>query len=227
MPTTRCRWAVAFFSSSLLVAGALGVRAAASSKTPATPAEVLTLELEAKLASKPDLYVLVDLTDKTFKVKSRGVELASIELAAADFLSPKHGSARVVDSVDVPAIWLIAGRAPSGERRVILPRELRPYSEEDEGGSALPAPKPGERLHKTPTEYRVRLENGWWLEVAQISPIPPPGFESFKQRVRQGWDSLLGGRTEEANLFSLLLPADQAQRIHHLFRPGRAILVTE
>lgn len=226
MPTTRCRWAVAFFSSSLLIAGALGIRAAESSKTPATPGEVLALELEAKLASKPDLYVLVDLTDKTFTIKSRGVALASIELSAADFLSHKHSGANVVDAVGVPAIWLIAGRAPAGERRVILPRELRPYSEEDEGGSALPAPKPGERLHKTPTEYRVRLENGWWLEVAQSSPIPPPGFESFKHRVRQGWENLLGGRADEPNLFSLLLPADQAQRIHHLFRPGRAILVT-
>lgn len=188
---------------------------------------MLALELEAKLASKPDLYVVIDLGERTFKVKSRGVELSSLGFGEAAFLAHEHSGANTTEPVPVPSVLLIAGRAPAGERRVILPQELRPYDEEEEGTSALPAPKPGERLHKTPTEYRVRLENGWWLQVSQISPVPPPGFESFKQRVRQGWDNLLGGRSEEPNLLSLVLPPEDAQRIHHLFRPGRSILVTK
>lgn len=185
----------------------------------------MALELEAKLASKPDLYVVIDLSEKSFAVKSRGVELGTVALAAAAFLSHEHSGAQAPEPIAVPAILTIAGRAPAGERRVILPRELRPYSEDDTGGPVLPNPKPGERLHKAPSEYRVRIENGWWLEIAQTSPVPPPGIESFKARVRQGWDNLLGGRAEEPNLFSVLLSVEDAQRIHHLFRPGRAILV--
>lgn len=217
---------VGFFFSSLCLILAMAASAEETAKGALTVAEVLAVELEAKLASKPDLYVVVDLQDRTFKVKSRGVELTSVKLGAADFLNHEHAGSRAVAPIAVPSVLTIAGRAPAGERRVILPRELRPYSEEDEGAPALPNPKPGERLHKAPSEYRVRIENGWWLEIAQVSPVPPPGFEAFKARVRQGWDNLLGGRTEEPPLFFLELAADDAQRIHHLFRPGRAILVT-
>ncbi|MDX1999602.1 MAG: hypothetical protein SF066_17925, partial [Thermoanaerobaculia bacterium] len=217
---------VGFFFSSLCLFLAVAAPAEDTAKGALTAAEVLALELEAKLASKPDLYVVVDLQERTFKVKSRGVELTSVKLASADFLHHEHAGSQAVAPITVPSVLTIAGRAPAGERRVILPRELRPYSEEDEGAPALPNPKPGERLHKAPSEYRVRIENGWWLEIAQVSPVPPPGFEAFKARVRQGWDNLLGGRTEEPPLFFLELPAEDARRIHHLFRPGRAILVT-
>lgn len=217
---------VGFFFSSLGLALAVAAQPGDGPKAAPTAAEVLALELEAKLASKPDLYVVVDLREQTFKVKSRGVELTTVKLGAAEFLNHEHAGSQGVTPIAVPSVLTISGRAPAGERRVILPRELRPYSEEDEGAPALPNPKPGERLHKAPSEYRVRIENGWWLEIAQGSPIPPPGFEGFKARVRQGWDNLLGGRSEEPALFFLQLPVEDAQRIHHLFRPGRAILVT-
>lgn len=215
-----------FFFSSLCLVLAVAAPAEDTTKGALTVAEVLTLELEAKLASKPDLYVVVNLREQTFKVKSRGVELSSVKLGSAAFLNHEHSGSQAVTPIAVPSVITIAGRAPAGERRVILPRELRPYSEEEESPSALPNPKPGERLHKAPSEYRVRIENGWWLAIAQVSPVPPPGFEAFKARVRQGWDNLLGGRSEEPPLFFLELPVEDARRIHHLFRPGRAILVT-
>jgi hypothetical protein len=217
---------VGFFFSSLCFALTVAAQPGDESQRALTATAVLALELEAKLASKPDLYVVVDLGEGTFKVKSRGVELSSVKLGAAEFLNHEHSSSQGLPPIAVPSVLTLAGRAPAGERRVILPRELRPYNEDDEGTSALPNPKPGERLHKAPSEYRVRMENGWWLEIAQASPVPPSGFEGFKARVRQGWDNLLGGRSEEPALFFLQLPVADAQRIHHLFRPGRAILVT-
>jgi hypothetical protein len=222
LPTRRFRSALASFFSSLLVA--TGALAAGADEV-----RLQLVELEAGLAKKPDVYLVLDPVAGRLAVKARGLELSSVsvsEIARLEF-RPMFGEA-VAPPLRAPALWTVSQGPGDTDRETIAPTTLRPYSEEEErsepspGGASAPVKKPGE--DERPSSYRVSLDNGWQLLFVNESPRLG-WFRRLGAAVRDGWQRLRGEQPAHPPLVALVVAPDDARRLHHLFRSGRAILV--
>lgn len=196
------------------------------------PAEVRLglAELEAGLAKKPGLYLLLDPAAGRLTVKSRGVELAAVPLLETVRLEfrPLFGGGSA-PPLPAPAIWTVTQGPGDTDRETIAPVTLRPYSEEDAkaepapaGPGQPPAKKPGEG--EKPASYRVSLDNGWQLLLVN----EPPRLDFWRRLRAAVEDGLLRVRGREPShppLVALVVAPDDARRLHHLFRTGMAILV--
>jgi len=220
LPTRRFLSALACFSSSLLT---VAVAARADS-----PAERLRLaELESELARKPDLYLVLDPAAGRLEVRGRGIALISVELRETSVLvfRPLFGRSES-PALEAPAIWTVREGPGDTDRETIAPTTLRPYSQEEEMEEPVtggPEKKP-EEIEKEPATYRVGLDNGWQLLLADR----PPSFgwiRRFFASVRDGWLRLRGHAPRHPPLVALVVAPEDARRLHHLFRTGRSILV--
>jgi len=225
---TPCRPALASFSTSLLLALALAAAPRAAAGT--DPALRLSLaELETVLAKKPVPYLVLEPSRPRLLVKSRGLVLAEVPLQSVQRLTfqPLFGGAEP-PPLAAPAIWTVTQGPGDTDRETIAPTTLRPYSEEEEmsdpapAPGATPTPKPGDR--DKPASYRVALDNGWQLFL--VGEAPRLGwFRRFGAAVRDGWQRLRGEAPSHPPLVTLVVDADQARGLHHLFRTGTEILV--
>jgi hypothetical protein len=221
LSTRRFRSALAFSCSSLLVAA--GAAATAS----ADEVNLMFAELEAGLAKKPDVYLVLDAAAGRLEVKSRGLELSVVKLAEATRLEfrPMFGDA-TAPPLRAPALWTVEQGPGDTDRETIAPTTLRPYSEEEEKAeptpAGAPAKKPGEG--DKPSSYRVSLDNGWQLLLVNESPRLG-WFQRLRAAVRDGWMRLRGEEPGHPPLVALVVAPEDARRLHHLFRSGRAILV--
>jgi hypothetical protein len=217
--TRRFPSALAFFFSSLLLAGAAQAQ---------NEARLRLLELESELARKPDLYLVLDVPARRLAVKVRGLELAAVELRDVALLSfrPLLGGG-AEPPVIAPAVWTVREGPGDTDRETIAPTTLRPYSESEEqeetpagGGAASPAADKPE----TPASYRVALDNGWQLFL--VDEPPQLGWaRRFLAAVRDGWQRLRGVEPAHPPLVALVIDSEEARRLHHLFRSGLPILV--
>ncbi len=223
MPTRRFRSALAFsFSSLLLLAATAGAATSA--------ARLRLAELEADLAKQPNLYLVLDPVAGRLEVKARGMELTVVPVAELSLLTfrPLFGGADA-PPLDAPTIWKVRQGPGDTDRETIAPTTLRPYSDEEEmeepaatAPGAKPAKKPGEE--EKPSSYRVSLDNGWQLFLAN-EPPRLGWFRRFGAAVADGWQRLRGAEPAHPPLVTLVVGADDARRLHHLFRTGMSILV--
>ncbi len=220
------RSALACISISLVAAGAR------AGDVPPDPARVATLELEAGLAKRPSVYLVLDPQRRVLEIKARGAVLDTIQLTGIEILSQQpllradHPSRPAI-----PAVWIVKQGPGDTDREVIAPRELRPAPKEDEeaeptpaatGVAPTPTPTP---VPLPPQSYRSRLTNGWDLWITDR--LPPQSFlGTFVAAVRDGWRRLRGLSQDHPPAVTLAMTDEDARRIHHLMRGGMPILIT-
>jgi hypothetical protein len=222
----------AFSCSSLLVLASL-LATPADAAVAAPELRLRQLELETELAKKPDLYLVLDAAARRLEVRARRLTLSGVELAEVAVLTfqPMFGSGRSAPALEAPSVWRVTQGPGDADRETIAPTTLRPYSDEEEieepapasGTPAAPTPTPGEA--KKPASYRVALDNGWQLLLTPESPRLG-WFRRFGAAVRDGWQRLRGREPAHPPLVALVVAADDARRLHHLFRTGTPILVS-
>jgi len=218
-----------FFTS--LAAAAVAV----AGDAPLDPARVGSFELEAQLARKPSIYLVLDPPRRVLEVKARGVALDTIPLVGIELVSQRSlfGSA-APEHPALPALWAIDEGPGDTDREVIAPATLRPYTSEEEeedepaatpvpGATRGPAPTPTP-VPEPPVSYRSRLSSGWDLWVTDR--LPPTGlWARYWAAVAEGWARLRGeARDHRPAIMVAVAPAD-ARRLHHLMRKGMSLVV--
>jgi hypothetical protein len=197
------------------------------------PARVAALTMEASLARKPDVYLLLDPERRVLEIKARGAVLDTVPLSGIEVISQQPIMGRRLPShPPIPAIWTVAQGARDSDRDVIAPTELVPEPKNDDddtqsdsatatGPAPTPTPAP-----VTPTSYRSRLDNGWDLWVTDKLP-PQTRWETFLAAVRDGWRRLRGRAEDHIPAITLAMTDADAQRVHHLLHSGMPILVAD
>jgi len=187
------------------------------------------VELETELAKKPDLYLVLDPAASSLEVRARGLALATIPVEEISVLAfrPLFGG-KSPGSLEAPAIWTVRQGPGDTDRETIAPTTLREYSQEDEmeegAGSAAPEPGADGEEETTPSRYRVGLDNGWQLYL--VDERPRLGWiRRFFASIRDGWQRLRGEEPEHPPLVALVVAAEDARRLHRVFRTERKILV--
>ncbi len=219
--------ALACISISLAAAGA-----SAGAITP-EPARVAALQMEAGLARKPDVYLLLDPERRVLEIKARGAVLDAVPLAGIEVISQQPIMGRRLPShPPIPAVWTVEQGAGDSDREIIAPTKLvpEPKNDDDDTGdesttSAGPTPTPTP-TPVTPSSYRSRLDNGWDLWVTDQLP-PQTRWQTLLAAVRDGWRRLHGRAQNHIPAITLAMTDADAQRIHHLLRTGMPILVAD
>ncbi len=219
------RSGLAFISISLAAVGAT------AGDIPPDPAHVAAMRLEAGLAKRPSVYLLLDPERRVLEIKSRGAVLDTIDLAGIEIMS-QQPLLRVNHPIrpPIPAVWTVKQGPGDTDREIIAPAELHPEPPDNEDEEE-PTPPPGATPTPTPTpvplpstSYRSRLSNGWDLWVTDR--LPPQSFlGTLEAAVRDGWRRLRGLGQDHAPAVTLAMTDDDARRLHHLMRSGTEILV--
>lgn len=212
----------------LAAAIAAGFGAGAARAADGEALRLRALELEAELARKPALYLVLDLGAKRLEVRVRGTVLTEVALRETHRLvfASLFGEAEA-PPLRAPALWSVVEGPGDTDRETIAPTTLRPYSEEEEEETA-PAPattpaKPAGEPEK-PSSYRVQLDVGWQLFVVD-EPPRLGALRRFAAAVHDGWLRMQGEEPAHPPLVTLVVAKEDARRLHHLFRSGMAILV--
>lgn len=211
-----------------LAAGALAVAPPRALAAPdATPLELRALELEAELAKKPALYLVLDPAAGRLEVRVRGTALTQVPVAEVSELvfAGLFGSGEA-PPLRAPALWTVVRGPGDTDRETLAPTTLRPYSEDDEeeAGATSPAPAKPKGDGDKPTSYRVQLDVGWQLYLVN-EPPRLDRFRRFGAAIRDGWLRMQGEEPSHPPLLALVVKSEDAQRLHHLFRSGMPILV--
>jgi hypothetical protein len=219
--------ALACISISLAAAGAKAGAIAPE------PARVAALQMEASLAKKPDVYLLLDPERRVLEIKARGAVLDTVPLAGIEVISQQPIMGRRLPShAPIPAIWTVEQGAGDSDREIIAPTKLVPEPKNDDDDtedepttSAGPTPTPTP-TPVTPSSYRSRLDSGWDLWVTDQLP-PQTRWQTLLAAVRDGWRRLHGRAQNYIPAITLAMADADAQRIHHLLRTGMPILVAD
>lgn len=207
MSTRTCLWALACICIETLAAAE------------APPARAPAREIE--LARAEAVYLRLDPAEGRLEIKARGLVLDTVPLAGFALLGyrPVRGAGPPT-AVELPAVWTVTDDAAAAYRPVIAPTELRPFVRDEEP----PASAVAEALPMPPSAYRVSLDDGWAVDV--VPRLPSNGWPSrLRQAVGEGWARLRKRPVDERPLLAVAVAAEDAQRIHHLFRPDLKILV--
>jgi len=195
-----------------------------------SPAELKLIELEGKLAQDRFVYLALDPEKKRFDVRVRGVVLEQIPIEALGRLvfEPFFGSAPA-PPLRAPAIWRVEQGPGDTDRELIAPTALRPYpkNEQEEAANQQQAAKKSKPVPSdSASTYRVKLDNGWQLYV--LNELPETRFVyRYWEAIKYGWARLRGEEPAHPPLLAVVLTADNARRLHHLFRSQMPILVGE
>jgi hypothetical protein len=213
---------------------AVAVAAALAGDAPLDPARVATLELEAQVARKPNVYLVLDPPRRVLEVKARGVVLDSLPLAGIEIVSQQPlFRVSAPEGPKLPALWTVDEGPGDTDREVISPPTLRPYSAEDEeeepeatptpAGTRGPAPT-ATPVPEPPVHYRSRLSSGWDLLVTDT--LPPAGlWNRYWAAVRDGLARMRGEAADHRPAIALAVDRADAQRLHHLMRAGMTVIV--
>jgi hypothetical protein len=215
MSTAWCRWALAFFFTSALAAGAAPGEASTTGARAA--------EMEAGLATKREVYLVVGVTPATLAIRVRGVTLEELPIASvAAHEWRRLSEPSEVEPLVLPRVLVTAATISLVDRKVVAPDTLKPWSDEAEtgrpatGDEARPAP---------PASYDVPLEGGWILEIRQEGPSHS-ATRRFLAAMADGWARVAGrGHGERRTAIRFVMEEAAAVRLHHLFKKGTAILL--
>ena len=197
-----------------------------------SPSSVAALQMEAGLAKKPDVYLLLDPERRVLEIKARGTVLDTVHLTGIEVVSQQPILGRRLPShPPIPAIWTVEDSSFDASREVEAPTDLKPAPKKDQdddedatpdaGPTATPTPAPD-----APTSYRSRLDNGWDLWVTDQLP-PQSRWQTFLAAVKDGWRRLRGRGQNHIPAITLAMADSDAQRVHHLLRTGMPILVAD
>lgn len=172
----------------------LGALSARAGDVPPEPARVAALEMEAELARKPGVYLVLDPQRRVLEIRSRGAVLDAVGLAGIEIVSQQPVLRRDIPAhPPIPAVWTVEQGAGDSDREVVEPTELRPAPKMGEDDDAEPAPS-ATPAAPTPTptpvplppvSYRNRLSNGWDLWITDALP-PRIGCRRSSPQSRTG-----------------------------------------
>ena len=239
------RWGAPLLGALLLglLLGAGSAAAAGKKNAPAAAPQ----SPEKALADLGTIYILVDQQAMVAQIKIRGITLELLPLKFLGFLDYRaSGQMAAPDrKVQLPAVFTVEEDATAVYRKYIAPEELITVEEaeklEAERAAAAkaaaeeakargevhePAKAKGEppAEPEPPSDYRIRLNEGWSLAVS--TEVPDFSWQGkLKHAFEDGLKRLRGEKLETPQLLGLTLSADDARRIHRLLRPGLQILV--
>lgn len=209
----------------------LAAALAAAGDEPLERSRVAALELEAKIAQTPAVYLLLDPSRRILEVRSRGTVLDAITLEGVEIVSQQHLLARRrVEPMPFPAVWLIKAGPGDTDREVVAPTTLRPApkeGEEDEPEPSKPAATPPPTptpIPEPPPSYRAQLDNGYDLWITDQAP-PESLWERLRAAVHDGWDRLRGFAQDLPPAIALEMKPEDARRLKHLVKGGTVILL--
>jgi len=208
----------------------LAVASARAGESTPDPALVATAEMEATLAKRPAVYLVLDPTRRVLEIRARGTVLDTIQLRGIELISqqPLFGGRHPV-APPMPAIWTVTDGPGDRDREVLEPESLRPAPKPDQDDSDAPSadaatPTPTPPPRETPSSYRATLGNGWDLWITE--ELPSQGrWGLFTAAVRDGLARLRGQGQDLPPAVTLAMTREDAQRLHHLLRSGTPILV--
>lgn len=193
----------------------------------------LALKLEAELAARPDLYLVLRVEPPELEVRARGMTLERVPLRGLAFLVSRPAWGRPPQAPPaLPAVWVIGQPPPGAVRRQIEPESLAPFDPEALA-RAIAEPVPEAALAaEPPASYRVVLrpetpsgdEQTWTLEVT----AQPPDASSWTRPFRllaDGWRRLSGASPPPPRVLSLTLDPEAARALHHLMQEDTRLLL--
>lgn len=184
-----------------------------------------TLEIEATLAKTPAIYLYLDPGRKLLEVRSRGLALDRVELQAVTILQhhPLFGGSPA-PGPEVPGVWTVDQGPGDESREIIAPDALKPYVPEDEREETNTDPQAAKPIPDPPSQYLVPLTNGWALAVLDRTPRAD-FFHRYAQSIKDGWLRLRGAAPPRPPLVALSMSAEDARRMHHVFRSQLPVVV--
>lgn len=168
------------------------------------------LEEEIKLASTPQIYLLLDLSARSLTIKGRGLDLHRIEVLSWDISGgdTRWGGAyrlRARPSVERPKIQPVPGKEPGAE------------------------PAEPINVNDMPAEYLLQFDPDLLVNVG-----PPAGEQPWlwgKNRLREGWRRLSawfgqgGGAPVPSRVLRLTLSQDQARSLAWSVTDGMPLVI--
>jgi hypothetical protein len=210
----------------LAVATVLGLLPAAGSAAsrpkPLPKGPAPALELEAALAAREAVYVVIDPAAGALEIRARGMTLDRVALTGVAVVRQEHllGSDEPL-SLELPAIWQITLRHGTTAREIITPPALQPYPEDGE-----PEDRPAAKrvTARAPASYHVLVDSGW--AVAFDRELPGSSlFDRLREAVDRGWQRLFDVEIEGPPTLALAMAPEDSERLHHLLRRDTALLV--
>lgn len=215
MSIERCRWALVCFFTSALIAHVASAEV--------SPHRARAAELEAELASKRDVYLVVGLESGDLEIRVRGVTLERFPVEAVSaFETRRLAGTQHGTQLEVPHVFITAATISLVDRKVVAPEKLEPWSEGAESARRVAGddPKP-----LTPSSYDVPLEGGWILEVRQ-ERVDFSTTGRVLEAFRDGWSRVFGDRDHDRRpTVRVVMDQASATRVHHLFKKGTAIML--
>ncbi|TAJ07602.1 MAG: hypothetical protein EPO61_12790 [Nitrospirae bacterium] len=168
------------------------------------------LEEEIKLAAAPQIYLLLDLSARSLRIKGRGIELHRIELLSWDAAGNEES-------------W--GGVYRLRARPIVERPKVQPASDKDQNQE----PAEPINLNDMPAEYLLQFDPGLLVNVG------PPAAEHpwlwAKNRLREGWRRLSawtdrsGDRQVPSRVLRLTLSQDQARSLAWSVTDGMPLLI--
>ena len=219
-------WARAFICTSLVAAGV-----AAAGEPPLNEGGVSALEMEARLARTPDVYLVLDAPRRVLEIRARGLVLDSVRLSGIEMVDqhPLFGRGST-STLKLPAEFTIETGARDTSREVIAPDKLVPAPKDDSdapetGAQGTPAPEPTPTpVPEPPASYRVRLDNGWDLWITDVLP-GETRWARYVAAVKDGFLRLTGRARSYPSALTLSMSREDTKRLHHLLTKGTVLLV--
>jgi hypothetical protein len=202
-------------------------------RPPADPLESLAkdataTEIEAVLAQAPKTYLVIDARRSTLSVRARGLTLDEVAVQGVHLLySTGLFGAGSLPALAAPAVWRVAEIPDGAVRELIAPASLRPYVPEEEREEAEAGAQDDEQDEEPqpPASYRIKMNSPW--DLAVVDRLPRRHLlRRFLDAARSGWAEVLGKPLEQPPTVAITVAADDARRIHHLFRVDTAVLLT-
>lgn len=197
------------------------VVAAALLVVPATLGATETLEAslatELELARGSEIYLVLDVETGRLEIRSRGLTLDGVEVRRlgvrswSSLLDPD----RTLDAA-LPAAVTITRSAPQRRRIVLAGDAVGTASEDSE-------PSPGLSTIAVDGRFACLLDNGWLLEVRDRADRDS-FWRSFWQQLARPFGARVDARRQYPTLV-LEMETEDVERLRHLFRRDRAILV--
>ena len=177
---------------------------------PASPARVAAQTVEG-LRSSRSAYLVVDINSRELRIVVGRVDVDRVSLVdvrASEMVEWDGPRRKLV----LPQVWTVKARTPAPNQRVVSPDTKLAKS----GPVAELLPPPA---------YDVVTSDGWVLAIGYVAkPESPPS--RLWRLVKSGLANLSGGGTPaSAPRIELGMTATDAERIHHLFRPGTSVVI--
>lgn len=220
------RWARRFICTSALLP-ALGW----AGEAPPHPGRVAALELEARLARRPVVYLVLDVGRGMLEIRSRSLVLDSMAVTDLAVVRQRGLFERSASKPHtLPTVWTIVEGPRDTDRELIAPETLRPAPRDDEEVSEEAAPAGGPSPTPTPIpdppkSYRARMDNG--LDLMVTDRLPAASW--WHRMLGAAWDGLArirGQRESVPPAVVVVMSRTDARRLYHLIRSDTSILVT-